>query len=1172
MKRTMQYIIAMAAVLWMALPQVKAQGLEEDFDPGVMYIMRNEGLHIPYEEGNEWEITFTALDTLGNEYYSPVGMEIKGGLNDDSTYVVMQTVDSILMYQPEPLMQPDVFVITEEYFPYIAQVDSNTTIHFYGDIALPLPIVGQKVVCNIFKEPLRVGFMGTVLQIETKGTEVVMVCDPKVERLKDFYQQVIYSGGGGRTTEAEEYAREISKAQRIRRGVIVEPLRAPAEIDDPDISFSDELFVNFKKELIKDHLTVGLNLSGPVSFKAVVNVFVSGEEKRGLNMSFEVAPKGNVEIKAEAKTDIPIPGVGWKLENDAPFNTEMKGALGLYVHAEGSVTVNLGGVGLSAKAHMSYLENVETGEYEFERSGTTTEFNLEDISVTLAAVAALRAGIEAEVELCGCANSAFSLYVNIPEISGQIKMTFTDWGSGDEPTPEDLLKAYKSFGDDNYAKIAVGLRGGFEAKVGNDYVEGGVKTTLESDFWSAQANFAPELDKSDSKFGKYTFLEETIGVDRPTQISIDSYLLSLALADIYVWAYDTESKNWYTKKKFGKVGILGSFNITDNINLKMGRTYDLYPVYDISLCNDDISDVVFAQNIYVPYVIKMHEVNVNDFETLTFEATPCAQAIEAANNAVNATWGFEYKQAAEKEWTQVETELVGGKLSAKVPVPETTPLKYSARAFLKLDDKYSYSSSKDFELPDQYAPMIGDVVNIKYSSATFTAELSSTLLESNVYIVGFEYENIVTKEKKTIENSSGGTIGLFELTAENLEPSTTYTVRAYSKLEGTNFYHYSTETKTFTTPAPIYDLKAEKGIDMETGIYAELTATVLKSIYDNCSDLKFHVAESESKLGQTEMCGIDKEKAIVIDDEVLITYRVEGLDPKKKYYYIVMGTYVDNEVGVSIPLESVTEQFSTDDVYDITLGSATLESMRAKLKGTISEYFLYEIANGLAYTTKFYYGTSQSNVKNRTSDKQAVSISSKDIQTTLTGLEPETKYYYMLAVESDFDEDEVYTSEIKSFTTPAIFQIETHDAVVEDAMVTLKATISDAALAEMGSENYNTIYAAFDLVVDEHKSELTKGAASEHVHRITDITSKGTSLTVDVYLEPGTTYHFRALIYVDGKEYYGSTKSFTTLEYDGGLIPLVRKYRPDASAPWVPIIVKPEEKHLATPLKELIKE
>ena len=49
MKRTMQYIIAMAAVLWMALPQVKAQGLEEDFDPGIMYILRGEEININFK-------------------------------------------------------------------------------------------------------------------------------------------------------------------------------------------------------------------------------------------------------------------------------------------------------------------------------------------------------------------------------------------------------------------------------------------------------------------------------------------------------------------------------------------------------------------------------------------------------------------------------------------------------------------------------------------------------------------------------------------------------------------------------------------------------------------------------------------------------------------------------------------------------------------------------------------------------------------------------------------------------------------------------------------------------------------------------------------------------------------------------------------------------------------
>ena len=146
MKQTVKYIIAIATVLWMAIPQVKSQTVNEDFDPGIMYVMCNEGMNINFQEGNEWEITFTAIDTLGYKYGAPVGMELKGGVYGDSAYVLLQSIDSILMYQPEPVMQPGVFVITEDYFPYIAQVDSTTTIHFYADMPLDLPAKGQKVV------------------------------------------------------------------------------------------------------------------------------------------------------------------------------------------------------------------------------------------------------------------------------------------------------------------------------------------------------------------------------------------------------------------------------------------------------------------------------------------------------------------------------------------------------------------------------------------------------------------------------------------------------------------------------------------------------------------------------------------------------------------------------------------------------------------------------------------------------------------------------------------------------------------------------------------------------------------------------------------------------------------------------------------------------------------
>ena len=161
-----------AVLMSIALPCLKAQTLDEDFDPGIMYILRSEEYtNINFEEANEWKITFTDKDTLDNSYNSPVGFILQGGINSDSLYVPIQTVDSIVMYQPKPVMQDGVFELTREYFPYIVRRERSMKIYFDANIPLPLPKVGQRVVCNIFEEPLPNGFVGTVDTVYTQGNE-----------------------------------------------------------------------------------------------------------------------------------------------------------------------------------------------------------------------------------------------------------------------------------------------------------------------------------------------------------------------------------------------------------------------------------------------------------------------------------------------------------------------------------------------------------------------------------------------------------------------------------------------------------------------------------------------------------------------------------------------------------------------------------------------------------------------------------------------------------------------------------------------------------------------------------------------------------------------------------------------------------------------------------------
>ena len=351
MKQTVKYIIAMATVLWMAIPQVKSQTVNEDFDPGIMYVMCNEGMNINFQEGNEWEITFTAIDTLGYKYGAPVGMELKGGVYGDSAYVLLQSIDSILMYQPEPVMQPGVFVITEDYFPYIAQVDSNTTIHFYADMPLDLPAKGQKVVCNTFKEPLRLGFVGTVIEKRREGNIIVMVCDPTIERIRDFYQELIYCGKGGETSEEVKARERIERAHRMRRGVVVEAAEDKEDntIEDPDFRIPIKIDVFGKKlpfpasvaekslEEITKKMTgkgkgefdAGVTLSGNVM--GLLTVIADQEdEKVGLELSVDGTLAGEAGVSGSIQGAVPL-RFGKVKQKKLPFNSEALVAAGFFL-------------------------------------------------------------------------------------------------------------------------------------------------------------------------------------------------------------------------------------------------------------------------------------------------------------------------------------------------------------------------------------------------------------------------------------------------------------------------------------------------------------------------------------------------------------------------------------------------------------------------------------------------------------------------------------------------------------------------------------------------------------------------------------------------------------------------------------------------------------------------
>lgn len=1268
-----------AVLMSIALPCLKAQSLDEDFDPGIMYILRGEEYtNINFEEANEWKITFTDKDTLDNSYGQPVGFILQGGINSDSMYVPIQTIDSIVMYQPKPVLQPGVMEITREYFPYITQVDSSMTIHFSKDVPLPLPVVGQKVVCNIFEEPLRCGFVGTIAEVYTEGNEIIIVRDEDMAPLETYYKELLYSGAGGYTATQDSAIAQISNMYRVRRGV---PVRKVVVVPDWKISTTSSglnLEVGFKLDSAKKvvgPVTFALNsdIKAIAEFKVNSSITNLSNAKIGLDIGYGVSGKlaGSAVIEYGNKTQ--IVGVAKKKEN-LPFNSKLDIGAGIYLDWSAKSEIIVSG---ELEGKMTYT--IEINKFDLNHNlKLSPEYNGK-FSVTgeLDGKAKIIIGFEGGLSVGNYYNTKLGAGIIYPEITGKIKNWYSteDEYDYEKITPAQLLSFYKTFDEGN--RVTNGIGAFYEAEAGFDSIVYKFKaseiekpkkagnatraesSSLDSEFTSFDISpdgmsltgklFGIEVEgklgldgktweftakygelggsvKGECKDGqwiiyrigasnsvtKYWFNYEyhfvyglnkkeskyTVGItegdNRRYGIQIKGENRVLLDHDVNLWVYDHATKKW-NKKKLGDIQALPKkpADFKTAVSLRRGGTYTVMPVYSFPMSKwHDVymSDMAIIDSMLIPYDLHVGA-EMKGFNTLKVVGSIDDLMISDFKNGKEVEVGYTILDS-EGGLVYYETfDLANLKLSIfdiDIDVTDWEPGKYQVVLSQKVGNHEEVLSEPlTFERLDKGAPILQainhsvDISSVK--GLTFRADVLEAPDADDKF--GFEImrwkSETVVAEKSALGSECMIDDNTFELTltGSELTPTETYEVRAYT-IRNQSEQLYSQNRYEFVAPSPIYDVKVLVEHEVVT-----LLAVVPKSIINpqnpenipSYVKMQFELVEKD-KLIEDDWEITDPNDISQVDAGVLgsgdiwgLSRDITGLKDNTEYCFRV---YI--YVGKDKILYSDTQTFKTKDTYGLKY-STDVEARKATLKATCTDY----AAKKDNARVRFYCSTSKSSVEKGSESCIIVEdneIESKTASVLIEGLDPETTYYYkgVLMFEEKNERGNITTEEkpgaVAKFTTPNPYGIETNDAVVEDAMVTLKATISESAKAEMESGNYNTIYAAFDLVAKEHEGDLKQGTSSNNVTRITDLTQNGTNLSVDVYLEPGTEYCYRALIYVDGKEYYGSTKSFTTLEYDGGLIPLVRKYRPDASAPWVPIIVKPEEKHLATPLKELIKE
>lgn len=1121
-------MVAMAAALWMALPQVKAQTVNLDFDPGIMYVKRNEGMHISFQEGNEWEITFTALDTLGNEYYSPVGMELKGGVYGDSTYVVLQTIDSILMYQPEPVMQAGVFVITEEYFPYIAQVDSNTTIHFYADVPLPLPAEGQKVVCNTFKEPLRLGFMGTVLEKRREGNVIVMVCDPTVERIRDFYQEFIYCGKGGETKEETEARERIERTHRMRRGVVV---RAAEEeepsIDDPDIELSIDINL-FGKDLpfpsnapdktleeITKKVTgkgegkfdAGITLTGTA--KGLLTIIADQkDEKVGIEVSLEGKLSGKASVSGSVQGAVPL-RFGKAVSKKLPLNSEALLAAGFFLRGQAEVSIS-SSVECSATGYLALQYDEEQG-WHIRTNGSSSMGDMAGLKGELSGMAAYTLGVLGKGQILNKKYDAdIGLYLDGINLEGKIT---ADLNSNiKEDSPKDLYTQYKTYSGGNHLVRSSQVAAEVSTKIKDKDRKLGGKIVIAQ----VEYNFAPETS------GESVVAVDDLEQQNKVSVRVKNNGMSLWAADVELWIYDEDEKAWAKKVVLGKMGALddSDFDFTANLELEKGHTYTFCPVYKPINTNMHISDKAISEKLYVPYNVTMPEPELDKHRTVTLRATHEVAHIPGARA------GFLYtdKMTDKGQIKEIEPSLeIDGTIEAEIDMPVTD---FTVQAFVEVDGKRSYSELHKLTPLTDETPIILPTTDVTYNSATFNMRLCVGFDEYLNFLPEFEYTAEGDNTPQTIAvDTKNIKDGVASVKVEGLNVMTNYTVKAIVRYAGSTYE--SQKTDKFTTSSPIDNIEVTPSYTS-----AKFSAMVMEEYDVENVTVKLFLAK-DKKLNNPMEIQTELEEEF---EGIVGTCDVEDLEMDETYYYkIEVRKLAEKEVYYSDVL-----QFNTLNGLSATISKPIVKSTSATLRGKTTDYVLNAIKEGKAYSGRFYFSKSKSSVTNRKSDYVDVTITKADITAEIEGLTSETKYYCMLALE--LDGENVNNSEIISFTTPDPYDVTTLDAVVEDATVTLAGELTLEAYDEIKSDQYNTIYAGFEYALS--KEELMSDS-KEGVTRLLEVSLEKSETDAlfhhTLEFEPGSLYYYRAFIYVDGKDYPANIKTFQTLEYDGDLIPLAKK-------------------------------
>lgn len=1191
MKRYIKHLIILAITIASVIPNAFAEvDVARSF-----YILRNDSAANGFVEGGEWLIEFSNKDTLGYEYDYPVAMNFKGAYYGDSTFIPMQSVDSVQFEQPSTIMKPGVFELTEEHYQYIVDTDMFKVIRFRIDCIakIELPKVGQKVISYIYKTPLPFGFLGEVESIKVSYDEGCIVMTCKRVPLSAVYDRLYVSEVVGNTevetdsipngdssVKNKTYSRRLDPKYDTNDDVTKVPI---VNIGIPDVGLyynksAGTLLPTYTPKTQSSPFVIyatNSSITGNIVHATVIDKNGNKDYtefyasfKSAIDLGFRVDRiDGMINPKPLKESFAPLnvlitnvadpskPGRGWTFP--------IASAPGTFLILDAGLSAS---VAFDAQLTFEYKPRSEikagvkingsTPTPIFE--GTTDPKTFPDpiFGVTASASMTLKGGLYFDVK--------FGLPLELAEVTLELLLgpRFTSKIGSDALSVDETLKAstswienrkraLKKFNELNGLKFDLGLDyDGYVRLIDGIAYEGSWIGWLESrgvphadmmyDLWSVEG--AP----------KYKYYEETNDKDlfsgrfKAETGSLYNHSLGLMFKDSYLpdeaeEYVHTFSINDKIEKSFDP-GLSKTFSIqsTDpQCKILKGKPLDVYPYMNV----DDLGYVALDKiaHIEFPYESKVIGYSGNGYDEIVamVEVDPEVMSDPDYTKSGVLVWEESSGEQYGQNYFGNETMATDCYVSIKRSYFDVFGIDPFSDISLTLNPFVYDNKRKRYVYGDRTYAKFKGIADPKTENAT-DISYNSACLNGTIFEEFFKYYN-----------------GLFKVVFSYWIPGkTTETILKYDSSDYPDIY----ENHKFNVL--IADLQANTeyeyrvGIELSNGKFYGgepvkfKTKTPISNLRHEAgsdfailyADLPTDYIAKNCKEIYFEVVEIDKNFAFaiakvadegdfVINEDGTTTIDVIFYDLIPSLEYKYRLVFVDDKDN---KIYSNFETFTTDAtaLKAITKGAAVKGNV-VVLKGNLSLDLVRLLeSQGIK---KVYFGYSKlSDMRN----KVTVEADFVDTYSTVTLSDlsyGSTYYYYFYAIDAD---NNVYEGDVLSFVTDASplntpETCFTLEADVNDANVTMMGGVPPLQLPSIVTGFYRNIQYGFE--VAEKQSDLTGKTPTF----ATDVIDKETGIfTITKILQPNTTYYIRAMVFYNDKWVAApEVVSVKTADFDPNLKP-----------------------------------